>query len=238
MATAKKRKTARRGESEVPTKDRIVAAAVGEFAKSGLNGARIDEIAKAAGVNKQLLYHHLGDKEDLYLVALEKVYGDFRSKEQGLDLEQLPPWAALERFVTFKFDYLSRHPEYVALLMDENLHRGRHVKRSRVLAKMHANLVDKLADVLTRGVRHGDFRPGLDPLQVYISLAALCYFYFGNIHTLSSVLRTKLAGPEALADRLAHILDFVRASVRAASTAEESTTSRLDAREPLPASSN
>ena len=237
MATDKAKQARRRPSSDVPTKERIVVAAVREFAKHGLNGARIDEIAKSAGVNKQLLYHHLGDKEDIYLAALERVYGDFRTREQSLDLEDLDPWIALERLLTFKFQYLSRHPDYVALLMDENMHRGRHVRRSKVLAQMHANLVGKLAVILERGQQLGEFRRGVDPLQVYISLAALCYFYFGNIHTLSSVLQVKLASKEALTERLAHVIDFVKASLRS-TTSVEGMRSHLDGEQRIPASSN
>lgn len=214
MAKAKAKKSRRSGNGG-ETKDRIIKAAVQEFAKFGLNGARIDEIARVAGINKQLLYHHLGDKEDIYLAALERVYTAFRLSEQSLDLEDLDPWDAIDRLLTFKFDYLSKHPAYVALLTDENMHRGRHVRRSKVLAQLHANLVGKLTSVLERGQKLGEFRRGVDPMQLYISLAALCYFYFGNIHTLSSVLQRKLASKEAQAARLAHIIDMVKASLRA-----------------------
>jgi TetR/AcrR family transcriptional regulator len=195
------------------TKQRIVDAAVREFAQNGLRGARMDQIAKRAGINKQLLYHHLGGKEEVYLAALEQVYGDFRLREQELDLERLEPWPAVKKFLGFKFDYLSRHADYVALLMDENMHRGRHVRRSKVLAKMHADLVGKLASVMRRGEQQGVFRRGIDPLQLYISTAALCYFYFGNAHTLTAVLQRKLLSKAALAERQAHIVDFVGKSL-------------------------
>jgi TetR/AcrR family transcriptional regulator len=195
------------------TKERIVDAAVREFAQNGLRGARMDKIAKRAGINKQLLYHHLGGKEDVYLAALEHVYADFRLREQELDLERLEPWPALKKFLCFKFEYLSTHADYVALLMDENMHRGRHVRRSKVLAKMHADLVGKLGAVVRRGEKKGVFRRGVDPLQLYISAAALCYFYFGNVHTLTAVLQRKLLSKAALAERQAHIIDLIGKSL-------------------------
>lgn len=210
-ATQRQGKAAKNGS----TKERIVDAAVREFAQNGLRGARMDKIAKRAGINKQLLYHHLGRKEDVYLAALERVYGEFRHREQEVDLDGLDPWQAIERFIAFKFDYLSKHPEYSALLMDENMHRGRHVRRSKVLAKMHADLVGKLATVVRHGEKLGVFRRGVDPLQLYISTAALCYFYFGNIHTLSAVLQRKLMSKTAQAQRQAHIIDFVKHALQA-----------------------
>jgi TetR/AcrR family transcriptional regulator len=209
--TQRQGKTAKNGS----TKERIVDAAVREFSQNGLRGARMDKIAKRAGINKQLLYHHLGRKEDVYLAALERVYGEFRLREQSLDLDGLEPWLAIERFIAFKFDYLSKHPEYSALLMDENMHRGRHVRRSKVLAKMHADLVGKLAAVVRRGEKQGIFRRDVDSLQLYISTAALCYFYFGNIHTLSAVLQRKLMSKTAQAQRQAHIIDYVKHALRA-----------------------
>lgn len=194
-------------------KEKLLRAAEHEFAANGLRGARMDVIARRAGVNKQLLYHYFGDKEEVYLATLERVYADFRLSEQELDLDPLEPWLAVERFVTFKFRYLAAHPNYVALLMDENMHRGRHVRRSKVLADMHANLVEKLALVLRRGEVAGVFRKGIDPLQLYISLAGLCYFYFGNIHTLTAVLRRKLSSRKAIDERCGHVIDLVRAAI-------------------------
>jgi len=77
--------------------DELLTAARREFAQSGLAGARVDEIAARAGVNKQLVYHYFGDKDALYLAVLEWVYEELRAKERELNLEGLPPEQAIRK---------------------------------------------------------------------------------------------------------------------------------------------
>jgi AcrR family transcriptional regulator len=69
----------------------LLDAARAEFAAKGLMGARVDEIARQAGLNKQLVYHYFGSKDDLYLTVLERVYAEIREQERGLWLGDLPP---------------------------------------------------------------------------------------------------------------------------------------------------
>src|SRR5260370_20351878 len=76
------------------TRRKLLAAARREFADSGLAGARVDEIAARAGVNKQLVYHYFGDKDALYLAVLELVYEEIREHQRKLHLERLPPGRA------------------------------------------------------------------------------------------------------------------------------------------------
>ena len=92
------------------TREALVAAAVAEFSRTGFAGARVDEIARLAGVNKQLVYHYFDSKQGLYLVALESVYAEIREKEKGLSLGALEPMEAMSQLVSFSFDYLAEHP--------------------------------------------------------------------------------------------------------------------------------
>ncbi|MGQ9369250.1 TetR/AcrR family transcriptional regulator [Azospirillum sp. ST 5-10] len=196
------------------TRRALLAAAVGEFADKGLAGARVDEIARRAGVNKQLVYHHFGNKDDLFRAALEEVYGQIRARERALHLADLPPAAAMERLVGFSFDYLAEHPEFIALLNDENRHGALHLGGSDAVRAMHSPLVEMIADALQRGVRAGVFRADVDPINLYVSIAGLSYFFFSNNRTLSAIFATNLDSAKAVAGRRRHVIDFVLAALR------------------------
>src|SRR5688500_2379717 len=121
------------------TKARILAAATAEFARYGLGGARVDRIAARAGANKRMLYYYFRDKDNLFLAALEARYAHIRAAERALDLEHLEPREALRRLVEFTWGYFLDHPEFLTLLNSENLHKGRHVRRSRRVPQMHSS---------------------------------------------------------------------------------------------------
>ena len=170
---------------------RILEAAKQEFASHGLAGARVDRIAANAGANKRMLYYHVGNKEDLYLAVLEGAYEQIRSEERGLDLEHLDPPDAIERLIDFTWNYFLRNPEFLALLNTENLAKARHLKRSTKVKSMHSPFIEMIRTVVTRGVESGDFRVAVDPVQLYISIAGLCFFYLSNSATLSRDLRPR-----------------------------------------------
>lgn len=196
------------------TQRALLAAAVAEFAEKGLAGARVDEIARRAGVNKQLVYHHFGNKEELYRVALEQVYAGIRAQEQALQLGDLPPLAAMERLVGFSFDYLVEHPEFVALLNDENRQGAPHVRGSGRLQEMQSPLIALIGQTLERGGQDGVFRTDMDPVDVYISIAALSYFYFSNNRTLSAIFGRELGSARAVSARRRHVIAFALAALR------------------------
>ena len=191
------------------TQQQILRAAMAEFADLGLGGARIDAIAERAGVNKKLIYYYFGGKDELFLAVMEQTYADIREAERNVHLEALAPADALRRLVTVTWEHYLAHPEFLTLLNSENLHRARHLKRSQRIREMNSPLIQTLGDVLERGRREGLFRGGVDPLQLYISIAGLAYFYLSNIHTLSTIFDRDLNAPKALQQRLSHITDVV-----------------------------
>lgn len=195
-----------------PSSEVLLEAAREVFAAHGLEGARVDDIARRAGVNKQLVYHYFDSKDGLYAAVLEHVYGEIRRREQELDLSRYPAEEAMRRLVEFSFDYLAEHPDFVSLLADENAHGGRHLQ-TRV-EEVNRPIVDLIRDTLSRGEENGVFRKGLDPLHVYLSIAGMAYFYFANIHTLSRIFNRTLAEEPAVSERRAHIVDFVLNSIR------------------------
>lgn len=194
---------------------RILAAATREFARHGFAGARVDRIARLARINKQLLYYHIGDKAALYLAVLEAAYERIRAAERTLQLDALDPPAAIAGLVAFTWQYFLDHPEFLALLGSENLQRARHLKRSDKVEHMHSPFVGMIRAVLARGEARGDFRPGVDPVQLYISIAGLAYFYVSNSATLSVIFGRDLLAKPARTARLAHMQEFVLAGIRA-----------------------
>ena len=191
------------------TARRILQAATDEFSEKGLSGARVDSIAARAGTNKRMLYHYYGNKDQLFLAALEAAYSQIRSKENDLHLEDLPPEDAVRKLVRFTFNYFIEHPEFILLLNSENFFKGEHIKKSNVLREMHSSLVGKMEDVLRRGTAAGLFRDDVDPVHFYFTVAALGYFYLSNANTLEVVFGQKLRSEPALKKWLVHCENVV-----------------------------
>jgi len=188
---------------------RILAAATAEFARHGLSGARVDTIARRAKANKRMLYYYYGGKEALFLAVLEAAYARIRGEEQKLDLTAKPPVEGMRELVTFTWRHFIAHPEFISLLNTENLHRAKHLKRSTRIRSLHSPLVATISDLLARGTRAGVFRAGIDPVQLYVSIAALGYFYLSNAYTLSTIFGRDLTAPKAKEERIAHVVDLV-----------------------------
>ena len=205
-----------KGNSRDPerTRQKILDAATAEFARYGLGGARVDRIAARAGANKRMLYYYFRDKDNLFLAALEGCYSHIRAAERMLDLEQVEPREALKRLVEFTWSYFLEHPEFMTLLNSENLHKGRHVRRSRRVPQMHSTLVETLRGILRRGERDGVFRAGVDPVQLYISIAGEGYFYLSNRYTLAQIFKRDLMSGSALAERARHNADMILNALR------------------------
>jgi AcrR family transcriptional regulator len=198
---------------------RILEAAKQEFANHGLAGARVDRIAAKADANKRMLYYHVGNKEDLYLAVLEGAYEKIRAEERELDLEQLEPSEAIKRLIEFTWNYFLRNPEFLALLNTENLAKAKHLKRSIKVKSMHSPFVEMIRMVVKRGVASGDFKVAVDPVQLYISIAALGFFYLSNGATLSVIFGRDLLSADARDERLDHMVGLVLAALTGKSAA-------------------
>jgi AcrR family transcriptional regulator len=192
----------------------ILAAAVKEFSEMGYGGARINTIAARANINKRMLYHYFGGKDALYLAVLEGAYVSIRSAENRLQLTDLDPTEGMRRLIVFTWRYVLDHPEFPSLLATENLHRAKYLKRSARIFDLHSPLVAKLSLLLRRGEEAGQFRGGVDPVKLYISIAALSFFYLTNRWTLSTIFRRDF-GAEAEFDAWEpHIVDVILSYLR------------------------
>ncbi len=193
----------------IATREAILLGATQEFAEHGLGGARVDRIAERADINKRMLYYYFGDKDSLFLAVLERAYERIRAEEKLLNLTLVEPPEAIRRLVTFTWNYYIEHPEFPTLLNSENLHQARHLKESVLVRKIHSPFVETIAEVLERGRKSGVFRAGVDPVQLYISIASISYFYLSNNYTLSAIFGRDLLSEKAKSERLSHMTELV-----------------------------
>lgn len=196
------------------TRASILAAATKEFAENGMGGARVDAIAERAGINKRMLYHYFGDKEQLYLAVLEEAYIGIRTAEKSINLSDLEPEEGIAELAMFTWRYFLEHPEFLSLLGTENLHRARWLRQSTRLKELHSQLMGKLSELLDRGRAKGLFREDVDPLHLYLTMAALGYFYLSNQYTLSTIFGRDLVERVHLEDWERHIVHVTLASIR------------------------
>jgi AcrR family transcriptional regulator len=167
------------------TRASILAAAIAEFAALGFGGARVDAIAAQAGVNKRMLYHYFGNKDDLYLAVLEEAYAAIRAAEDELVLGKADPADAMRKLVLFTWRYYREHPEFLSLLATENLNQGAALGTSARIRDLNSPLIATIQSLLEQGAAQGRFRCGVDPFRLYVSISSLCFFYLANRWTLS-----------------------------------------------------
>ena len=207
--------SSRTSRPKASTRDAILSAAQREFAAKGLSGGRVNTIASQARANKRLIYYYFGSKEGLYLAVLERVYEDLRGAEKTLNLEHTQPETAMRRLIEFNFNYCRRHPELINLINNENLHRAAYLRKSGKVRDLHSPFVRMIGDILKRGIAKGVFRRGLDPVQVYITIASIGYFYLSNNWTLSAIFARNLGTAAACEQRKRHNIDIMIHALRA-----------------------
>lgn len=181
------RQRPRRKQDPEGTRANIIAVATREFAENGLSGSRIDEIAAKTKTSKRMIYYYFGDKEGLYRHVLEAAYGRVRAGEEALRLDHLPPVEALRTLVEFTFDHHSRNPDFVRLVMIENIHNGSHLKASEVIGALNAGAIRHLDGIYRAGMRDGVFRDDLDPLDIHWLISAFAFFNVSNRATFGLI---------------------------------------------------
>ena len=204
-----------RGEPE-KTRAAILKAALEEFSHEGAAGARTDQIARRAGVNKALLYYYYKDKEGLYAAALEEAFSGASARIMAaLDTPGLPPRDKLLKYVEAHFDYIASVPWYPRLVQREFMRGGGRTLSpvaSRVIERYGKPIYSKLSNLVREGVSCGEFRR-VDPDQTVTSLLGLITFYFISLPTQRIMNSGDPTSPERIAARRAAVLDFVSAAL-------------------------
>jgi AcrR family transcriptional regulator len=192
----------------------ILEVATKEFAEKGLSGARIDEIAAATSTSKRMIYYYFGSKEGLYVAVLEESYRRMRAIESEQHLADLAPEAALQKLVEFTFDHHQGNPDYIRLVMNENMERGVYLAQSKTIRELNVPAIQAIRQLYDRGVASSVFRPGLDPIDIHASISALTFFNVSNQHTFGLIFKHDGQTPEALAARRKSVVELISRFVR------------------------
>jgi AcrR family transcriptional regulator len=214
LAVPKGRPAPRRTNDAERTRANILDVAYEEFAEKGFAGARIDEIADRTHTSKNMIYYYFESKEKLYRTVLEKCYGEIRRAESELHLEDMAPLDALRALVVFTFDYDTAHPNFVRMVMVENIAQGVHIREAQSLKTLNSGAIDVCREICRRGVKEGVIRKDITPVSLHMTISALCFFNFSNRYTFSAIHNVDLASPDALRKRRLAIIDIVLRYVR------------------------
>ena len=187
----------------------ILDVATKEFAEKGLSGARIDEIAAATQTSKRMIYYYFGSKEGLYVAVLEEAYRRMRTIEAQLALDDLSPEDALRKLVGFTFDHHHGNPDFIRLVMSENMQRGEYLAQSKLIQKLNVSVIDTLRKLYERGLAEGVFRAQLDPMDIHASISALTFYNVSNRHTFDLIFKRGSHTTKALVARRANIIEMI-----------------------------
>ncbi len=211
--TARKKKSPRaaprRKRDAAATRERLLKAALAEFCEKGLSGARTASIAARAKCNIRMLYHYFKNKEGVYLASLELVYAQLRAREEKLDLLHLDPKTGMATLVEFTYDHMLTHQEFIKMICNENIQRGKLLRQLESVPQGAMPLVKSIKTLLRRGQKQGIFRKLVDPVQLYVSILSLSYVHISNRYTLSITFGQDLTDSEWLVARREHVRDMV-----------------------------
>ena len=184
-------------KQKLNVKARLLKAATDLFSKFGYDGTTVDEIVLTAGVNKRMVYHYFGSKEVMYQEVLKEVFYRLRTVELASIQPGDPIEKTLKNLVHVYFNFLAANPEFINLLLWENLAKGRHLHAElSVLSK--SPLINLLTEVISEGTRQGVIQEGLNPKYLLINIIGLCQIYFSNSYTLSHTVEIDLQSPSGL----------------------------------------
>ena len=203
------------------TISRLLEVAKMEFTEKGLEGARIDEIARRAGITKQLIYHYYGSKEELFTAIIEETAASAMAEFVVLELDHLAPTEALRAFLFHVFDQYERYPFLATSVVEENRQHGLHVSARNEFPHLTPLVWSKLGRILDRGVRSGEFRPGLDPTRLLATCTLLMGGCFIHGYCLSVMMRLDLNTATGKKIWREHAADFILSAVRAGGRALE-----------------
>jgi TetR/AcrR family transcriptional regulator len=212
-ATVSKSRLGSRGRPE-QSRAAILQAAVHEFAQHGIAGARTDAIARAAKVNKALLYYYFKDKDALYGAVLDQAFGGLIAYVGEVFSRDLPPREKILAYAGAHFDYVASHPLYPRIVQGEmmGVGRGKANHLERIVKKYFRPLFGRVAEVLKTGQATGEFRP-VDPLHFVPSMIAVIVFYFTAAPVMRLMTGKDPMSPERVAARRAAVLDLISAAL-------------------------
>lgn len=198
------------------TRNNILEIAAREFADKGLAGARIDEIAEKTSSSKRMIYYYFGGKEELYRAVLERAYAQIRSREEdaSAQLQELSAAQALQAQVEQTFDYHASNPDFVRLVMNENIHHGEHIGDVPGLKERNRSVIAQLRAIIDKGIADGAFRKDIDPVDLHMSISALCFYNVSNRYTFNANFGVDMGAGKVLKKRREQVSEIILAWVK------------------------
>ena len=190
------------------TKEKILVSAEKAFAEKGLYGARVDEIAENAGVNKRMIYAHYESKENLYVTVIDRVYQRLSEGESALIKERFDCVEAVNSIIEHSFRFLSNNPAFVKIVMWENLNEAVYFKKSNARF-MKTTSLELLREKIRQGINEGIFKESIDIEDAVITINMMCFSYFSNIHTMAQLMQTDFSDEEEQTRRCSHIKEII-----------------------------
>jgi TetR/AcrR family transcriptional regulator len=206
-----RRRPPRLGTRGQPEESRasILKAAVSEFAEHGIAGARTDAIARAAHVNKALLYYYFKNKDALYEAVLDHVFSGLRARVMPVLESNLPPREKMLQYLGTYFDYIAANPRFPRVVQGEWVRSGAGAARMQRVARQYFRpIFTKLAGVLREGIAAGEFR-AVNPMDFLPSVAAVIVFYFTAAPLMKALMKIDPLSKQRIRERRAFVLDFI-----------------------------
>lgn len=174
-----------------PSVERVVEVAMRNFARLGFDETRLDVISTEAGMSKRMIHYHFGDKEGLYVRALQLAINQLRPEVDEWDASITIPADAITNLVEVIYKRMARHPDAVRMLNMENLFGHAKMLTTAPLADQSSILLH-MNRVLMLGQDAGAFRPGISALDVYVIISSLCMFRVTNRATFTNLYATDM----------------------------------------------
>lgn len=190
------------------SKAAILTAAETEFAAKGFFGARVDEIAEKAQINKRMIYAYFGDKEALYNAVLLNTYSKMEQVENTLIKRNLIGIELVKEIISTYFDFLYSNPNFVNILMWENLNKGNYLKNIEDTA-IERKSIKYFIDAIENGKSNGIFKYDINSYQIVLSMITTCFANFSNQYTLSRLFHTDLTKKEIIDERKQHTTELI-----------------------------
>ena len=193
----------KQSEKTAITKQKILTAAENEFSQNGFAAARVDNIAKEACVNKQMIYAHFDNKENLYATVLKIVYSRLEEYETPISQMDFDGVETIRKVILGYFNFLMQNPSFVRLVLWENLNDAKYASR------IETDIFSGVKLLLKKGIELNTIRPDLDIDQTIMSMNMFCFSAFSNTKTLSKLLHKDYYTTEELTKRANHIADVL-----------------------------
>jgi TetR/AcrR family transcriptional regulator len=191
--------------------DRILAAAAVEFAARGYAGARVDQIAHRARVNKAMLYYHFRSKQGLYRALLRDTFTRAGDRLQAIAASAAPPSEQLDSAIVAIAAFIRQHQFFASIMLREIAESGAHLDRDTLAAL--AAIPRAVGAIIQRGVDEGAFRP-VHPLAAYFSMLAPMVVYLAGAPIRRQLSARRLVGGPPLTDDV--FIEYVQDTMRRA----------------------